>query len=49
MFEDGCLFLPRTKQFKGDIFRVESLAFAFISITYDDSRPEIKDDHIQSN
>jgi hypothetical protein len=41
-------FLPRTKQFKGDIFRVEVfvspvwelelLAFAFIPITYDDSR-----------
>jgi hypothetical protein len=54
-------FLPRTKQFKGDIFRVEvfvspvskreSLAFgfAFISIINDDSHPEIKDDHIQSN
>jgi hypothetical protein len=41
-------FVPRTKQFKGDIFRVkvfvspfcelESLAFAFIAITYEDSR-----------
>jgi hypothetical protein len=58
-------FLPRTKQFKGDIFRVdvfvspfcelESLAFAFIGITYEDSRrhrvqsrSDIKDDHIQS-
>jgi hypothetical protein len=40
-------FLPRTKQFEGDIFRVEvfvspvweleSLAFAFITITYEDS------------